>query len=331
MNRVVIELTDRCNLNCRHCPDGRHGGRTNLPLGVIERIVQEARPCGFEEFAFTGGEPTLHPAFEDILRLVSTDGYSWGMVTNGLNFPSIYPNLRPWLSRLAAITFSLDGASEKTHDALRGRGAYRRVLQAISVCAVTGLPFTINMVLTRDNQHEIEAMAELASQLAARGLRFGHLMPTADSEEPLHLSLWERKLLEARVCSLTGRYPIAIGMAPGNFTTNLFPCGPLQGREVNVDCRGNLTKCCHLSGNQSREDSRDVAGNLLVDGFASLLGRLAGDNDEFRREKLARLNAGQLEEQDFSACGYCWRHYRKSNARPQTLMVIQDHPESSRC
>src|SRR6266851_5319346 len=136
MARIVIELTNRCNLSCTHCFEGRHSADGDIKIEIIEKILQSAKDHGFNHLSFTGGDPTVHPRFIEIIKMVSESGYSISFVTNGQNFTKIYQNLLPYRDRLAGITFSLDGAREETHDRLCGKGSYRRVMKAVSVCVV---------------------------------------------------------------------------------------------------------------------------------------------------------------------------------------------------
>jgi MoaA/NifB/PqqE/SkfB family radical SAM enzyme len=312
MGRIVIELTQRCNLRCTHCPDGRHGGHGDLPLEVIETVLREAQAHGFEELAFTGGEPTLHRQFFEVIAQAAEAGYRFGFVTNGWNFPRIYSRLLPYRAQLAGITFSLDGATEATHDVLRGKGSYRRVLQAMSVCVVNALPFTLNMVLTRCNAAEVEALVELAARLGSRGVRFGPLMPTPHTgERGLALTLAERRALEQRIRDLQRNALVAVALAPGYYTPELFPCGPLQLQEFNIDWRGQVTLCCHLSGYGERAGDGDVVGHLSAIPFAEALARLQQLQTWFQAQKRARHASGQFQEADYFPCLYCVKHFDK--------------------
>ena len=112
MGHVVIELTNRCNLACHHCFSGRHGGRTDLPLEALDQVLEGARPSGFDQLSFTGGDPTLHRSFFEILRRTHAAGYPFGFVTNGWNFAEVFPGLTPYRALLQGVTFSIDGAAE---------------------------------------------------------------------------------------------------------------------------------------------------------------------------------------------------------------------------
>ena len=63
MATILIELTNQCNLNCRHCFDNRHGGHDEIQLPLVEKILSRASYHGFDTVVFTGGEPTLHSHF----------------------------------------------------------------------------------------------------------------------------------------------------------------------------------------------------------------------------------------------------------------------------
>lgn len=312
MSKLIIELTNRCNLKCHHCWTGRHGGNDDLPLEILERLLAEAKDFGFDHVSFTGGDPTVYRHFPDALRLTAEAGYEFGFVTNGRNFVDTHHHLLPYRERLRIITFSVEGATEATHDRLRGKGSFRRVLQAISICVMKGIPFSISMVVTANNRHEIQAMAELAPRLGSRGLRFGHLMPTPiTTEMGFDLTPWERKTAEAEIWELRYTSPIPIAMGPGYHTTDLFPCSPLQMREVNVDCYGNVTKCCQLSGHGNEAEEADIMGNLAGASFGELYGRLTAENQQFHQAKKAHLAAGDFKDTDFFPCWYCTLHYKK--------------------
>lgn len=312
MGKVVVELTNRCNLRCQHCFTGRHGGNTDLPLTILQKVLHEAKVNGFDHLAFTGGDPTVHAQFPEVLRLTYEAGYKFGFVTNGWNFTTIYPRILPYRELLYIIVFSIDGATEATHDRQRGKGSYRRVMQAMSVCVVKDLPFAINTVVTAHNRHEVPEMARLATQLGSRGLRFAHLMPAPiTTMQNFDLSPEERKVVESEIRDLQKSYPISIGMAAGYHTTDLFPCHPLQMKELNIDCRGNLTKCCALSGHGESAGQGDIIGNLSDLSFTEAYQRLVAENRQFHQEKIRHSTDGAFQDSDFFPCWYCSLHYQK--------------------
>lgn len=313
MARLVVELTNRCNLHCQHCFTERHAATGELPLALLEQVLREGKGCGIDHLTFTGGEPTLHHQFATLPGRVGVAGFTWSMVSNGSTFPHIYPLLvqaQPWFK---GVTFSLDGAREATHDRLRGHGSYRRVLRAASLCVFTKLPFTLNMVLTTQNRHEVAAMVQLAGRLGSAGVRFGHLMPTPDTAlRQLDLTPQARREVEAEIWRLQRRAPVAVGMAPGYFSdTPFFPCAPLELEEYNLDYRGNLTLCCQLSGYPGTTADTDVMGNLHTISLSEACARFSQRVATYLAEKHDRARRGTLSELDHFPCWYCVKYLDK--------------------
>lgn len=313
MARLVIELTNRCNLRCQHCFEERHAATGELSLAIIERVLREGKGCGIDHLAFTGGEPTLHRQFADIVQRVCEAAYTYSLVSNGMNFPHIAPLLlrsQPWCK---GVTFSLDGAREATHDRLRGHGSFRRVLRAASVCVMKHLPFTLNMVLTAHNWHEVAEMVWLAGRLGSAGVRFGWLMPTPETAlRGLDLSPEVRRQVEAEIWGLRQRAPLAVGMAPGYFSAApFFPCAPLELEEYNLDYRGNLTLCCQLSGYAGGTPGTDVVGNLHDMSLAQACAWFHQRVATYLADKQAKVSHGEFGGLDHFPCWYCVQYLDK--------------------
>lgn len=332
MGHIVVELTNRCNLACRHCFPGRHGGRDDLKEQVFEQILSQARGEGFQRISFTGGEPTLHPRFIDFAVRAAQAGYSFGFVTNGRNFADVLSRLDSCDARPDVVAFSLDGATEHSHDRLRGKGSYREVMKGLSVCVVQHVPFTLNTVITGENQDEIEPMADLAFQLGSHALRFAHWIPSPSLRySALGLSIYERRRAESEIRRLQADGKIPIIMAPGFYTENLFPCAALQAEELNVDCRGNVTLCCHLSSYNSPGDGAeagqgDAAGNLSDIDFHEAVQRLQRIREVFQQHKRNRAEEGSLRDADFFPCGYCTRYFKADGPQLSSDLVSISQP-----
>jgi hypothetical protein len=76
---LVIDLTNRCNMKCTPCfMDANQVGYVHeLDLQDVEEIFRRAssfKPQREINVLFSGGEPTLHPQFLEILRLARRAG-----------------------------------------------------------------------------------------------------------------------------------------------------------------------------------------------------------------------------------------------------------------
>ena len=310
--RIVVELTNRCNLACDHCFTGRHGGNDDISMDVIDNVLSDAKDHDFDHLSFTGGDPTVHPQFPEIIRRVAESGYKFSFVTNGWNFTTVWPRIRQYREALSVITFSVDGGNEASHDRLRGKGSFRRVMKAISMAHFEEVPFSFNMVLTAHNKSEVGDLVELATDLGARGARFGHLMPSMITTiQGADLTPAERKEVEAEIHQMRRSARIPVGMAPGTHTTDLAPCAPLNNQEINIDCHGYMSKCCHLSSHGDGAGQDEVSENLAETGFGEAIESLDKIRQDFMRFKTMHLKSGNFKDTDYFPCWYCSLYYKK--------------------
>ncbi len=335
MARVVLELTNRCNLRCTHCFGERHAATGEVPLAIVDSILRDGRVCGIDHLCFSGGEPTLHRKFGTIVERTCDAGYDFSLVTNGHNFRHVASVLLRSGPRCRGITLSVDGACEETHDASRGRGSFRQVMRAATLCLFKGLPFTFNMVLTALNRDEVEDMAELAARLGSRGVRFGHLMFTPENaSRGLNLSPSERRVVEERIWHVKDAAAVPVEMAPGYFSPSpFFPCAPLELDEYNVDYAGNVTLCCHLSGYSGPNAADDILGNLNEIDLTEACRRFRARVATYLADKRDRVGRGQLGEIDHFPCWYCVKYLGKVAAAdgfPQQAWLSGDGPSTSR-
>ncbi len=314
--KLIFELTNLCNFSCVHCIREEEGPHSFLPFAIVDKVLSEAEAYrDFDYVAFTGGEPTLHPRFAALAELVVERGYAFGFVTNGWKIAELLPRIEPLREHLRQITFSLDGAREATHDELRRRpGSFRRVLQGMSLCRHRGIPFQINMVITRANRGELQEMAELASRLGCQALGFGHCQPTPDGlAAGLVLDAAGRRRVETEVAELQEMFRLPILLAGDHWQASPFyQCPQLRMREFNVDYRGYLTACCTLSSYRGGTPDTDVVADLHEVSFYEAHRRLVDRIAEVNREKIDRLATGGLSEADHFVCSHCLSHYGKT-------------------
>lgn len=68
---IEIDITYLCNLSCMNCNRSvvHAPGADHMPLAMIQRFVETSlqRPLPWRRIRILGGEPTLHPAFQDIV------------------------------------------------------------------------------------------------------------------------------------------------------------------------------------------------------------------------------------------------------------------------
>ncbi len=183
-----IDLTNRCNMNCPICfANANHQGYIYEPdVATIIRMLDALRaeePIKCTAVQFSGGEPTIHPDFVEIVRAAKERHFAQVQVaTNGIDFAKKYDFLKASSQAgLNTIYLSFDGVSDDIYLQARDRKMFQVKLDVIANCRKlkeeTGKCPSIVLVPTvvkGMNDHQIGDMVKFAFDNAdvVRGINF---------------------------------------------------------------------------------------------------------------------------------------------------------------
>lgn len=163
---VFFHILTQCNLKCKHCYiNTKQHGKQVLPLETIEAWLNVfARKGRAANVIFIGGEPTMHPDLPAAVKKAKTIGYSSITVdTNGYLFHDILSKVAP--DEVDYFSFSLDGATRKTNDMIRGNGSYDNCIAGIRKTIRKGFAASLIYTVSRMNVHELDKMPPLLADL----------------------------------------------------------------------------------------------------------------------------------------------------------------------
>ncbi|HET7434465.1 MAG TPA: radical SAM protein [Thermoanaerobaculia bacterium] len=207
---TLIEVTDACNLRCPVCyaasgPE-RHSHRS---LETIEKmldavIANEQEP---DIVQISGGEPTIHPQFFEILDAAKRRPIKHLMVnTNGVRIARDAEFAKRLATYLPAfeIYLQFDSLESRPLEILRGADLHDVRMRALERLNALNLSTTLVVTLQKDvNDHEIGAIIDFAlKQPCVRGVTFqpvqaaGRLDGYNDATNRLTLAEVRRKVLE---------------------------------------------------------------------------------------------------------------------------------------
>jgi MoaA/NifB/PqqE/SkfB family radical SAM enzyme len=328
MDRLFIELTNACNRRCLHCLRNKADHPGYLPLALAREVFSQARALGFQRVCLTGGEVALYPYLEEFLALVVDYGFTFNLVTNGHRFRE---NLLPLLSspkirgNLTEVCFSLDGARPDTHDALRGPGSFREVVEAATLCQFKEIPLSLKSVITNFNKEELTDLALLGTTLEAQDHSFLQLFPTPRSiREGVILTPDEVSEKLAWVAgSLAKAFRSKISIEASGPRTTLFSCANIQ-RAVYIDFQGNLVLCCNLSHVTREEGQPSVFGRECLADLKEVTlqeGIIRQFHAVAQLMEARLLDGAMLRDLTLDPCYWCFRHFGK-------LEWLRDFPDS---
>jgi hypothetical protein len=157
---ALIEIVDSCNLTCPTCyaesPYGVGGDTKCASFDDVQARVEGviARKGLIDILQLSGGEPTIHPEFERILRwAVSHPQIGYVLVnTNAVRvagdaaFREMLANVRR-VYRKFELYVQFDGVQESGQHELRGTDLRSMREKAIDAAGALGVPTTLAMVL----------------------------------------------------------------------------------------------------------------------------------------------------------------------------------------
>jgi mycofactocin radical SAM maturase len=186
---LTWELTYACNLACVHClsSSGRRDPR-ELTTGKCKAIVEELQRLQVFYVNIGGGEPTVRHDFWEIVDHATTHDIGVKFSTNGSRITDEVAE-RLAASDYVDVQISVDGATARVNDAVRGAGSFATAVQAMERLAAAGFQgFKVSVVVTRHNATQLDEFKALADRYAAQ-LRLTRLRPSgrgADVWEELH-------------------------------------------------------------------------------------------------------------------------------------------------
>ncbi len=159
-----FHITNHCNLCCEHCLFGAGPAcRESLPRPELDSALAQAQGLGCRLFLFTGGEPFIYPGFTGIIKgLLAEPANHVVVLTNGLLLDKNLADLEVDPARLH-FQVSVDGL-QKSHDQIRGRGAFTELLTNLDLLAEAGFSATISLVVCRDNLADMVEIVRLAAK-----------------------------------------------------------------------------------------------------------------------------------------------------------------------
>ena len=183
IHKLRIQLTDACNFRCFYCmPEGTafQAAKSLLTPEELAGIASSLHALGVDEIRVTGGEPTLRPEFDAIMRKLGR--LSWrkfGLTTNGF----LLENKLPLLAGVGckSINVSMDSLEEEKFRSITGSAHFGKVFSSILKAKAMGFEVKVNAIVFRGINHlELHAFLHFAEEHGVE-VRFLELMKVGPS------------------------------------------------------------------------------------------------------------------------------------------------------
>lgn len=278
--KVMLQITTRCNMRCKHCFLSATGAGMDMSCTLIKSdIIKKLTESKVKKVTLTGGEPLLHP---DLLSIVSAINNADIQICICTNASLITEELLEKLKGLYVhFNVSLDGISAGSHGLFREIATPSSFAKVLDNIQMLGRYNMLNGILTTPNKltkiEEYTAICDFAIQAGAKYLLLNPLSPFGRGKDAVNLTMSPNEMneiknqLNAHISSLPHndsfpivyiRFPNCDGKASAPCTAGLIPY---------IFTNGDIAICPYMvfaadnpENNYSSSDF--IVGNVFEDG-----------------------------------------------------------------
>jgi radical SAM protein with 4Fe4S-binding SPASM domain len=318
---VKWQITGRCNYKCRHCFNALDNSPVfeEFTLSEAKDLIAEMKRCGIQKIELTGGEPTLHPNFIEIIdELCSAQIEVKTISTNASTMTPLLLSKIKSFGIKPEFRMSFDGIGY--HDEFRGfKNAENKLIDTIKLLNSEDFSVKIETNVNTENTDTILPTAELMDDL---GVNFMRIIRT--SESPRWFQNCKKQF------TIKDYYEFALQFAedylkkPHNLPVNIWHAlsvdpysrTVMTGTE-NSTYRGRATVCGQNRGVISIANSGEIAPCNQMNGVMQKMGITLGN---VKKTPLQNLLSDAFADSSFKTGFYM----KKPEISAITAMVTGD-------
>ena len=292
-----LELTARCNLNCRHCyinlpANDPQAKAAELSLAEIEDIADQALDLGAMWVLLTGGEPLLRSDFAEVYMTLKRKGLLVSVFTNATLIHVEHIKLfRKYPPRDIEVT--IYGSRQEVYEAVtRKRGSFTAFKRGLNALDDAGVKVRLKAMALRSNLSDIEPITAFGQQYTKDFYRFDPVLHLRYDRDPLRnteiiserLTPEEIVRLEradqARTDSMEKDHDkYFIEAIKHHVDNHLFRCGTGNG-SFTVGYDGTYRLCSSLVAPGTTTNLRKVSLREAWEAFVPLVREMRTENSE---------------------------------------------------
>ncbi len=267
---VNIELTEICNVKCKHCYNpwrDESMGMHKLNVLKIKKIIKHLKEIGVFHVILSGGEPMSNYAIlKESMSILNEHNMTFSMNTNLIlaNEDNMSELRDLGLEHCLTSIPSID--PDENDEIMQSKGSLEKILNGIKACRKNDVRVSANMVVTKSNKHRVYETGKLMAELGCTKFFVTRAVPpiysavAKDSDNDMHdelvLSHEDVKKSLDDAIKIKEEYGIAIGSLisyPLCFLGDLKKysdfvgrgCPSQRGGIVNINASGDVHTCVH--------------------------------------------------------------------------------------
>jgi len=297
-SQIQIEVTNRCNLNCRMCPRDALGVlKEDMPFELFKQVVDRIE--GVKLVTLTGwGEPFIHPDLFNMIQYSKGKGLQVKLTTNGTLVDELVQK-KIVDSGFDSITFSLEDIRGKSGEGHREAKAIENLRGLLRLRKAHRPEIVIQVTIHQGKEEDLYELISLGAEIGADRINLSRLdlrfdpslrRPSQKAEEALFKEA-ERLGREKGIEVDFVPYAVSQGIErvayrilrkflhrSGRYCLRLYDY-------LYINLRGEVTPCCSLplysAGNILNEDLKSIWEGEQLKEFRNVYKRICGACDQW--------------------------------------------------
>lgn len=153
-----LEVTQRCNMRCVHCYEGKEHFETNNAISFEKwvSVLDELCEVGCKSIQFIGGEPTLYGKLPELLDYAHRKGFKNIMIFSNLSNLS-EKLLKSIVDSNCKVRFSIYGSNALIHDSITQiKGSFEKLVRNLKILIENHVKVSPAAIIMKENESDKE-------------------------------------------------------------------------------------------------------------------------------------------------------------------------------
>ncbi len=232
---LMINLTEKCNLACKHCYI-TDKNLIDFPLEELKKIIQEFNELQGIKLVLTGGEPFLYSKLKELLEFLIDIPLQKIFLSNGVLIKDYMDTLNLIKENNIEVYISIDGLKE-SHNDFRDANCFDDSIEGIKLLLDNGIDVSINTMVHKQNLKDFDGILKLIKSLGTIK-NWAVDIPTFDDNTPQEI-LDKYKIIPEEGGQFLKDYGWGVIYESEGEPVD-YACGPYL---MAIDVTGVITKC----------------------------------------------------------------------------------------
>lgn len=260
-----LTINRPCNLRCIWCyARMTEYKNSTMTIKTIKKSVDLLKDLGVDSAILIGGEPTIHPNFFEIIKIIKSAGLNAFLVTNAIKFSS-----RDFLNKtleagISSITVSFKAANQQMFLEDTGKNLFDAQVRAVQNIVDSGVNHVVNITACENLMNNFDEMIQTVKSTGTDkfsidtgkpifldGKSIVDGMGTPKESARFIMDVYPK--LEKSRLRFSVKVAIPFCLFPREFVEKMIDdgniltgCQMVGGRGLIIDPKGNMLPCNHL-------------------------------------------------------------------------------------